>query len=201
MNSNSDFALLVCLICMLFTACSSSTVSVNQSSNPPSTNTSTSSNLNPVLIPKLNPPSVSPSIPAAPVNSNLDISSTQILPNGSKLILSLGKRFLESKGQTIQLQAKVIDENDQTIPLERVKFIFDSSRPQDISVNNQGLLTALVDHGFTYISVGIESSKIKATLLVSVNAIEQNTSGSSGSNREQALPSKENVSGNIEFQF
>ena len=99
------------------------------------------------------------------------------LPDGSRLDISLPNRFFEDQGQTLQVSVKLFDASGQELPLAGRKLVFSSSRPQDFSISDQGLITALTDIGFSEIQVRLEGTNLFASQLLSVSSASTFTSG------------------------
>ncbi len=91
-------------------------------------------------------------------------------------------RFLDAKNETTQFNVVFVDALGAEIDgsqLRNVVLNWESSRPQDISVDAQGQIQALVEFGFADIVVRIPDTEFEARTRVSVNAT-QFSSGSGG---------------------
>ncbi len=115
-------------------------------------------------------------------------TSTVTLPNGSRLVIGLPNRFLSSKGQTVQLSARLLDASGKELPLSSIKLLFSSSRPEDFSVSDTGLVTALKDSGFSTLTVQVEGTNVSATQLISVDTFVGGSSGGGGGSSPSASP-------------
>lgn len=146
-----------------------------------------------------NPESVTAPVPSN--NSPQEPSTPMNLPDGSQLRISLANRFFTQAGQRAQLQVSLVDSQGQPLPINSQLLRFVSSCPQDFSVDANGMVTALVDQGFSEISVQLEKTALKATLLVSVNAVYYASGGSGGGSGGggQSIPS-EAISLDVEFE-
>jgi hypothetical protein len=126
--------------------------------------------------------SASPSAAATPAplptsNPAAAAQASVTLPDGSRLDISLPNRFFEDQGQTLQVSVKLFDAEGRELPLTGRKLVFSSSRPQDFSISEQGLITALTDIGFSEIQVRLEGTNLFASQLLSVSSASTFTSG------------------------
>ncbi len=115
-----------------------------------------------------------------PGPSTTPVSTTVTLADGSKLILSLPTQFLSLSGQTVRIQAKILDPSGKAVSLETLKLLFSSSQPNQFSVDQNGLVTALVSSGSSTITVKVDGTQITATLQVSVSAQSSGGGGGGG---------------------
>ena len=138
----------------------------NRSSTPPGARPSPTISSQPPA-PTTRPPQPQPSV-AAP---NTPVQVTVPLPEGARLELSLPIRFFDTPGQQTQIRVRLLNAQGQEIPLDGRKWLFGNSRPQDFSLSETGLLTALSDSGFTEISVQLAGTDLRATQTVSVNGV------------------------------
>ncbi|MGV3526844.1 MAG: IPT/TIG domain-containing protein [Candidatus Sericytochromatia bacterium] len=82
----------------------------------------------------------------------------------------VGKRYLEGKGESIQLNAVLKDAagnmlNPADFPLDWL-----SSRPQDFWVDNTGKVVAQTDYGYSQVTVRVKGTDVAFQQLVSVSA-------------------------------
>ncbi|HEY9840545.1 MAG TPA: hypothetical protein V6D23_08835, partial [Candidatus Obscuribacterales bacterium] len=116
-------------------------------------------------------PSAAPTpTPALTPNPAGGATATVQLPDGTRLELFLPNRFLTDLGQSVAMVARLFDASGREIPLGELKLRFSSSRPQDFSVSEQGVITALTDEGFSTITVQIDGTQLSASQLISVAA-------------------------------
>lgn len=207
-SSISTSALLTAQLILLLTACGPSpnqTPSATPSATPTPSPSASVPLSSPPLIPHTSPPpsgsGVTPT-PAPTDNPAAGTSTTVNLPNGTKLVLTLANRFLDAKGQTVQVQAQLLDANGKELPLGDLKLAYSSSRPVDFSVDDQGLITALTDSGFSTITVEVVGMGLQASQVISVNTIDTYLSsggGGGGGSSSSATPSENvNLSGQFE---
>jgi uncharacterized protein YjdB len=145
--------------------------------------------------PELNRPhSNDPSSPL-PANDSLARTPTSsLLPQVQSVSLMVSKRYLDNKGESVQLTPVLKDTNGQILNAENYTLKWNSSRPADLIVDDNGMVTALVEYGYAEISLRI--SGIEAKQLISVTTLV----GSSSSGGNTVLGT-ESIDGQIEFQF
>lgn len=122
-------------------------------------------------MPSAPPPSPVPSAaesPVAPVS--VDLGDVQI---------NLDTRFLNGAGDSVQIQVVAKDQAGHLVDPKSLALEFTSSRPQDVSVDAQGLIKALQDFGYSEIGVRVPGSEQTAKFSISVSSSEA-VSGSSG---------------------
>lgn len=98
-------------------------------------------------------------------------------------------RFLNQKGQStsfgveaLDREGRVLDLDLSTLPLE-----WRSSRPQDFSVDAQGLVTALVESGYSSIEVRVPGSAFQASSVVNI-ATGSGSGGGGGGGGSTSTP-------------
>lgn len=168
-----------CLIAGALSACQMGNGTTGPGNSPspgvtpasPSPGSTASPAANPGAGPAASPspaPSASGSGPASP------------LPSGQiqRLELGLSSRFLNGSGESLQIQLSAFDADGKPAALNPSALQWRSSRPQDISVDANGRVTALAEEGFAEISASLPGGP-EAKVLVSVSSGEH-SSGSSG---------------------
>ncbi|MGV3526473.1 MAG: hypothetical protein ACO1RX_19805 [Candidatus Sericytochromatia bacterium] len=171
------------LLSLTVTACQAPPLApVAGASATPSPNPSAS--VSPSALPSAASPSPTP-LASAGVSPSPAVSpgpgggtTTLTLPDGTRLVLTLSSRFLTAQGQSAQVSARLEDAAGQPLPFDPLRLIYTSSRPQDISVTPQGLITALTNDGFSLVTVRLEGTDISASQQISVNSLT--SGGSSG---------------------
>ncbi|MGV3523898.1 MAG: hypothetical protein ACO1RX_06705 [Candidatus Sericytochromatia bacterium] len=144
-------------------------------------------------------PSASP-VPL-PTPSGAGSSATINLPDGSRLVLTLPNRFLTDSGQSITVSAQLLDANGQPLPLNSLQLLYSSSRPQDFSISDQGVITSLVNDGYSTITVRINGTDLSASQLISVSALSSGGGGGGGGSTPRPTPTpQENVNAEIGFE-
>ncbi|MEZ0371666.1 MAG: IPT/TIG domain-containing protein [Candidatus Sericytochromatia bacterium] len=113
----------------------------------------------------------------------------------NRLELKLAKRFLSFRGESIKIEVLAFDAAGN--PVDPGTLDFNSSRPQDFSVDAAGLVKALVDDGFAEIRVSL--GDVSAVVLVSVAS--QITGGTGGGGGGGSVPPQENVRGTVGFSY
>jgi len=98
----------------------------------------------------------------------------------TSLRLEVSSRFLTEQGQTRQLKAVLLDASGKEITPEGVIVEWLSNRPQDVSVDSQGLAIALVGLGYAEIVARIFGTNIQDKVLFDVTDPNFFTSPSSG---------------------
>lgn len=118
-------------------------------------------------------PSPGPTPPVVP--SSLPTPTAQ--PGGSSIPTELAairfaddnQRFLERMNQTTQLKLVFLDKLGQTLLLNGLPLEWSSNRPQDFSVDAAGQVKALVDSGFSVITVQVRGTALQAQTVINVN--------------------------------
>ena len=121
-----------------------------------------------------------PGVPGPTANPNSGSTTTVNLPDGTRLVIALPNRFLSSKGQSVQLSARLLDPSGKELPLGNVQLLFSSSRPADFSISDTGVVTALKDSGFSNLTVQVAGTEIVATQLISVDTFVSSGGGGGG---------------------
>jgi hypothetical protein len=113
------------------------------------------------------------------------------------LTVLASKVYLDKKGEVVNLQPVLKDAAGQ--PLNTVDFPLEwlSSRPADFAVDATGKVTALVEYGYSEITLRVPGTDLAVKQLLSVTELIGSSSGGSSS----FGPTQENVNGTIEFQF
>ncbi|MGV3527196.1 MAG: hypothetical protein ACO1RX_23470 [Candidatus Sericytochromatia bacterium] len=133
-------------------------------------------------------PSLSPSpsaLPPGPATGSAEIQALQLD----------APRFLSASGERLTLQVR--DQNGNVIAPERLRFV--SSRPQDLSVDAQGQVQAQVENGFSTITISLLGSALQIEQVFSITS--SSGSGSSSGGGSSGAPTRENVTGQVAFQF
>lgn len=99
------------------------------------------------------------------------------------LNLDTTQRFMSGAGEQLQLMLDARDAEGQNVV---TALDWTSSRPQDVRVEAQGLLTSLVDEGFSEIRVRVPGTELSASILISVTSPSSGggSGGSSGRSRD-----------------
>ncbi|MGV3524182.1 MAG: IPT/TIG domain-containing protein [Candidatus Sericytochromatia bacterium] len=111
-----------------------------------------------------------------------------------RLELSIPSRFISNAGSTLQIQARRILANGQAETLEPSQLTWTSARPQDISVNDLGLLLGITANGYSEITVRLPGSELEARLLVSVADNSGSSSGGGGGGNTSPPPALNGIS-------
>lgn len=90
-------------------------------------------------------------------------------------------RFLDSRGERTRFAVELLDAAGQVIAVP-VPLEWRSSRPQDFSVADDGEITALVDFGYSTISVQIPGTAFVAQAVINVSV------GGAGSGSKMPVP-------------
>lgn len=144
-------------------------------------------------------PDVNPEASASPDGSTpSDSVSATELAQIARLDLKFSSRYLENQGETQQLQVQLLDANGNPLNLGSVPLEYRSSRPNDFSVSENGLVTALVDYGYSNIQVSLGDLQVSQLFSVDAGGSSSGSGNTSGSN---AGPTEENIQGTVEFQF
>ncbi len=170
------------------TACPETVVQSDAPSEPqasaeptPSPEPETSATPAPTVSATPNPSESALTITPAPTsNPGAQGEATVQLPDGSRLVVSLPNRFLDQKGQSVQLNIRLVDASGNNIDLGSNRVVFSSSRPQDFSITDEGLIVALQDNGFSRITARIDGTDIEATQLISIASTVVGGTSSSG---------------------
>jgi len=142
------------------------------------------------------PASLDPTAPVAVAsgNPNLNLSDLQSLE------LLISNPYLNAQGESLTLQPVLKDANGQTLNAADFPLAWFSSRPADFAIDATGKVTALVDYGYSQITLRVPGTALEASQLVSVT-IPTGSGGGSVSGGTTAGPTQEDVNGKIEFQF
>lgn len=192
---------------ILSSACTSTTGANNQPANPqvsssPQTTPAPTSTSNPINIetpnpqgstnpePTANPTSIPPGSPA-PNQPSSAITS---------LVLNTALRYLSAAGETAQLSFTAKDKDGNPITLTSDMLSFSSSRPQDFSVDSNGLVKALVAEGFSDITVTDKQSGLSATILLSVQDPDLYSSSGGGSSSSTPSTATQKVTAEVGFE-
>jgi hypothetical protein len=79
------------------------------------------------------------------------------------------QRFLERMNETTRLKLVFLDKLGQTLQLSGLPLEWSSNRPQDFSVDVAGQVKALVDSGFSVITVQVRGTALQAQTVINVN--------------------------------
>lgn len=160
---------LLCLMTFSLSACVST--APGGTTGTPSANPSAS----PTALASINPsPTPAPTESPTPMPSSESPSAMPTDPeplpaqlNG--LRFGTINRFLESKGDQTRFSVELLDAQDQVFQAQ-VPLEWNSSRPQDFGVDPDGQITALVDYGYSLISVRIPGTSFLAQAVINVSA-------------------------------
>lgn len=97
------------------------------------------------------------------------VPGDELPPQLSELRFGAIDRFLDSRGEHTRFAVELLDANGQIIAAQ-VPLEWRSSRPQDFSVADDGQVTALVDFGYSTISVQIPGTAFVAQAVINVSA-------------------------------
>jgi hypothetical protein len=195
---HKKFSLFFLASCLL--ACTPQTPSVSSSPTPSSSIAppevgspapqSTATPTAPITAPTT-APALSPSQPVAIATGKpgQDLSLIQ------SISIEASKRFLDGQGESVVLKPVLKDAAGQTLNSADFPLQWFSSRPTDFSVDASGKVTALVDYGYSMISLKIPGTNIEAQQQLSVNAIASSGGGSA------PKPTRESISGSVKFDF
>lgn len=79
-------------------------------------------------------------------------------------------RFLNAKGQSSQLQIIPVDRQGNTLETKALPLEWESDQPEALSVNAEGLVTALVNDGYATITARVSGTDLEARTLINVTA-------------------------------
>lgn len=88
--------------------------------------------------------------------------------NVASIKLNVDNRFLTEKGQTRQLSASLFDASGNELPAGTGVIQWTSSRPNDISVDTNGMVKALVGLGFSQITVAVAGTSLSDQIVFDV---------------------------------
>ena len=208
MNLNVSTRIASLCILSLFSSCVSTPQTVDAESpsaiaTPQPAESSTSEDpvvdANPSETKDSETPGLTPEASAAPDGgAPSDSVSAAELAQIARLNLQFSTRYLESQGETQQLQVQLLDANGNLLNLGSVPLEYRSSRPNDFSVSESGLVTALVDYGYSNIQVSLGDLQVSQLFSVDAGGSSGGSGNASGSN---AGPTEETIQGTVEFQF
>jgi hypothetical protein len=96
----------------------------------------------------------------------------------TSLRLSAPTRFLSRSGESVALQAELIDANGQVIAAG-TPLNWTSSRPSDFSVDANGLVKAIETNGYSEITATLPGTSVRSSIIINVSGGK--SSGGSGS--------------------
>lgn len=99
----------------------------------------------------------------------------------ARIKMNVDSRFLNKEGETKQLTVTLFDAAGNSLPGDKVSLIWKSARPQDISVDSQGNIKAVVGLGYAPITVTVAGTDISDTIAFDVSDPSFFTSPSSTS--------------------
>ena len=126
-------------------------------------------------------PSVNPALAEQPAPTPMPSPSgmTNLLAQVASLRLDISTRFLSRLGQTQRIAVVPLDARGQAVsgdwPLD-----WRSSRPQDVSVTADGVVTALTQMGYSQITVRIPGTELEVSINIDVTDPAAFSSGSHG---------------------
>lgn len=97
-------------------------------------------------------------------------------------------RFLDRIQATTQLQVVFFDKLGQRLPLDGVPLEWSSNRPQDFAVDASGQAKALVESGFSVITVKVVGTSLQAQTVVNVNTPFGGGGGGGGGSSTPTIP-------------
>lgn len=106
------------------------------------------------------------------------IDGTLIKNDIGSLTITANPRFLKNVGDTSQIELIAKDSQGKTLDISTLQLSWSSTRPEDFSVNQQGMATALTDDGYSDITVTEISTGLSAATLISVFNSDLYTSSS-----------------------
>lgn len=176
------------LLALVFTACAPKTLTPSQASGVPTAGSS----VGPVLGATTSPPVASPQLPGSLPQPGSTASATPALSDLPENLAGLRyadgiNRFLNAEGQTMRFAVELVDKDGQKIEAE-VPLEWFSSRPQDFSVDAQGLLKALVRSGYSEIVVRIPGTRFEARTIINVSGGGSSSGGGGGGGGGPAAP-------------
>ena len=173
---------------------------------------SPSPNTNPSPLPSSTPkPSTNPETPIQTPDPTASGTLPNTTPSGAPEVdvaqiasieISATNRFLNTgKGAKTQITALLKDSDGNTVSLKDAVLEWTSSRPSDFGIDANGLATALVDEGFTVITVTETRSGVSASIQLSVSDSSQSSGGGGGGGGggKTTTPSLENLALNLRF--
>ena len=143
--------------------------------------------------------------PQASQNPTQPVATSSGKPDQDlSLLKSLGilanKVYLDYKGEAIILKPLLKDAQGQLLNTSDFPLEWLSSRPADFAIDASGKVTALVEYGFSEITLRVPGTQLAVKQMLSVTE-NVGTGSGSGSGTGNSGPTQENVNGNIEFQF
>lgn len=168
---------------MLFaTACQTTPPATGPNAPTPSASAS------PIPMPSPNSPTPAPDTSSPPASATpAPPADPSLLARIASLEIQADSRFLELPGSSRQLRVVAKDAQGNPITLDAAQLQWSSSRPQDISVSNTGLVQAREAFGYSEIRVQLPNQPISAQLLISVSGGETGGSFSSAPNTRPSL--------------
>ena len=189
----------VCFLAGFLVACQPTTTNLTSPTNPASAS-------KPETVKQdITAPSKKPS-PALPHSSDASSDNTtleQESPSETKPQVSfelgefkieLSSRFLDKVGDTAQINIIARNTEGGVISPDTLSLQFSSSRPQDVSVSEQGLITALSDFGYAEITVTETKTGQTAKILISVASSALGGSSSARSSSSAPAPRLSSIS-------
>jgi len=87
----------------------------------------------------------------------------------ASLSFTTTNRFLNSVGETRELTFQALDAAGQALTIAATALEWLSSRPQDVTVSDAGVVTALQGYGSSDITVRVPGTEIQAQIRISVS--------------------------------
>ena len=89
--------------------------------------------------------------------------------NLSGIRIELENRYLTKLGETRQLKTVLLDASGQEISADDVVIEWLSTRAQDVSVDSQGVITALVGLGYSGVTAKVAGTDIQNTIVFDIS--------------------------------
>lgn len=125
------------------------------------------------------------------------LASAEALRAVQSLSLQIPTRFLNARGESTVLQVLLKDASGKVLNPDHYPLVWQSSRSGDMAVDPSGRVTALVEFGYSQISVQLTGTHLKASEQISVNGPAGSGLGSNASRQ----PVYESISATGTFEF
>lgn len=101
--------------------------------------------------------------PPTPTETPADISRIKSLK------IKTNSRFLTKDGESRLLEVELLDQNGNTLPTTEGVIQWSSSRPQDITIDSNGLITAQTGLGFSQVTARVVGTSLSDSILFDVS--------------------------------
>lgn len=135
----------------------------------------------------------------SPVSTPVAVSSVQPqspLAQLQSLQIQVNNPFLDGIGQSVKLNPLIKDLSGNLLAAELFPLEWYSSRPADFAVDGKGYVTALVEYGYSEITLKIPGTALSAKQLISVTTLTGTGGGGAA-----AKATQEKISGSVKFEF